>query len=269
MYRTSAPVAGSRLAGGLAPVPLRLTRILYRRFGQGGHRLDNPEVYRYFADLTAGYEVAHRRELVERAAGNSFMEMADALLGNELAGWDRIDLAVVAHSTPDLDPRLSLPVNLAAVLPGGPLAFAVTGRIAAFTALRVVSSYVNRHGYGRALVLVLDQGTMPYQIGEPVGDAAAALVLEAAEPNLAVGVLPDVAPADVPARLAEMVGAEPGTLVTGPGLEPLAGAESGSVSEDFPCTGLWSALHARGLPGRAVLADYDPVRRDLAIGTLC
>ncbi|WP_158895875.1 hypothetical protein [Amycolatopsis anabasis] len=266
MYRATAPVLGAPRRARRSPIPLRLGAVLRREFGAGSCRIDVPELHRYFADLTNGHDVGHRRELVERAAGNTFISMARDLLDGRLPAGEPIDLAIVAHATPDFDPRLSTPVNLTAVLPGGPLVFSVSGQgvAAAFTALRVASGYVARHGYRRVLVLVMDQREMPYQADRPVRDAAVALLLEPGGGALEVGTVPGVAPAEVPGALADLLrdAAEPATVVAGPGIVWPGGA---AVPDGFPCTGIWAPLAGARAPRPVVLADYDPVYRDLNV----
>ncbi|GAB2793206.1 hypothetical protein [Amycolatopsis magusensis] len=260
MYRTAAPARPTTTC-------LRLGKVLHREFPAGEHRIDVPELYRYFADLTRDHGIGHEQEDVDRARGNTFTSMAHALLDDELSADEPIDLAIVAHATPDFDPRLSAAVSLTAVLPGGPLVFSLSGQgsSVAFTALRVAAAHARRHGSRRVLVLVADQTGMPYESDRPVRDAAVALLLEAGERGFDLRTRPGVAPEAVPEALAALLAEfpEPATVIAGRGVGPLAGARE--VAPGFPATGLWAALAEQGLASPVLLADHDPVHLDLNV----
>jgi hypothetical protein len=266
MYRAAAIPLSAPPPPGLQALPLRLTLAIRREFGPGDREIDVPELHRYFADLSRGHAIGFRPDRVTQARGNPFLAMARELLAGQLSG-ERIDLAIVAHAAPEFDPRLSAPVNLTAVLPGGPLVFSVSGQgsLAPFSALRIAGAHVRRHGFRRVLVLIMDQGVTPYDIPEPLGDAATALLFEADGGRpVRVGYLPEVAPAEVPATVAGFARSE--TLVIGSGL-----ARTGSwpdalvASAGFPCTGLWAPLADGTARGPVLLADYHPRHRALGV----
>jgi hypothetical protein len=264
MYQVAPPVLGERRRSALAPAPLRLADVLRAEFDEGTCRIDSPELYQYFEDLTGSHGVPFDRELMSRS-GNTFISMATALL--EDAVTEPVDLVVLAWATPDFDPRLSAPVNLTAVLPGGPLVFATSGQgpLAPFTALRLAGAYAVRHSYERVLVLALDQATMPFRTDpveamRPDRDAAVALVLE--RPGaIEVGCLPGVAEQ----TLADLIDWD-GTVIVGQGVDSaLIPAEKVvRAPVGYPCTGLWSTL-ADHRDGRTILVDYDPVHGDLGV----
>jgi hypothetical protein len=244
MYRT-APPDTSRTNGAL---PLRLRRLVHRRFAVGGGWTDDPELHRYYADLASLHGVGYRGEVLRRGAGNTFVGMA----GPMLAGVDRVDVLIVAHATPDLDPRVSAGSGAAHRFAGEPLVFTVMDQAcsAAFTAIRLAGEYVRRHSYRRALVLVLDQSTLPYESSEELGgDAAVALHFDF-DPDGRVrsGRVPGVAPEEV-ARVADRIG----------GGVPVIGL--GQPDRRFPATGIWRAYQ----PGAgAVLVHYDQSRAQLS-----
>lgn len=260
MFSATAPtLAGVGTHGPFVALPLGLKSVLHKRFGPGTDRIDGSDMVRYFTDLTVGHDVGFRPELVARARGNSFISLTRELLAGRLSVAEPIDLVVVAHDTPDFDPRLSASVNLTAVLPGGPLVFAVSGQgsLAGFLALRVAAGYVRRQGLTRVLILVLEQRAMPYETSRPGADAAVGLLLEAGAGVTRVALLPGVAPADAEAEADRLL---PGPMdLPGPRLSADFRA-TGRVS----ATGLWLELaETSGSP--AALAGYDPIRRDLGI----
>ncbi|MEV6824036.1 hypothetical protein [Amycolatopsis sp. NPDC051102] len=263
MYRAAAPVLSATPPPGLQPFPLRLATAIRREFGPGDREIDVPELHHYFADLSRGHEIGFRPSRVTRARGNTFLAMARDLLAGQLSS-EPIDLAIVAHAAPEFDPRLSAPVNLTAVLPGGPLVFAVSGQggLAPFSALRIAASYVQRHGYRRVLVLIMDQGVTPYDTPERIGDAATALLFEpGGDRAIRVGVLPGVAPAAVAGFRQPGTAAIVGRELDRTGAWPGAGV----APPEYPCTGLWAPLAGGPADGPLLLADYDPHHRALGV----
>lgn len=253
MYQATAPAPAPVRRTGLTRIPLRLAKVVRHEFTGGRSDIDTPDMYDYFADLTRGHGLGHRRDRVEQVRGNTYIEMARTVLDGLVTADEPVDLAILAHAAPSFDPRVSAPVNLTAVLPGGPLAFAVSGQgaLAVFTALRVAAGYVRRHDYQRVLVLAMDQGTMPYDVAAPVHAAAAALLLTG-DGAVEVGTVPGVD--DAPAALARVVDTSRSTVVTG-----------FDVSAGYPCTGLWAPLADGSVTGPVVLADHDPVYRELGV----
>jgi hypothetical protein len=270
MYRAAATTLSTTPSPRLLPLRLRLAMAVRREFGPGEARIDVPELHRYFTDLTRGRDLGFEQDRVTRARGNTFMAMARDLLADRLTGA-RVDLAIVAHAAPEFDPRLSAPVNLTAVLPGGPLVFSVSGQgsLAAFSALRIAGSYADRHGFQRVLVLVMDQGVTPYDTPELVRDAATALLFEpGGGPAVHVGHVPGVAPADAAATLAGFRQSAPGpeTVVVGSGLARTGSwPDAVAAPAGYPCTGLWAPLADGTVTTPALLADYDPRHRALGL----
>lgn len=223
MYRTAAPA----LDQARGTIPLRLTRVVRRRLTGGTPPDDEPWLHRYYADMAALYGVEHRREVL--AEGNTFGALTGAVLAGVVSPDQPVDLVIIANVLPDLDPRFSPGARLTRDVPGTPLVFALSGvdDSVTFTALRVAGDYARRHAHRRAIVLVVDQSTLPYRTdAEPAGDAAVALLLEDGPgSSIAVGRLPDVAPHEVPAAVA------------GDGARVIRADESG-----FPATGVWAGL---------------------------
>jgi hypothetical protein len=244
MYRTAPPAIG-RTQGVL---PLRLNRLVHRRFAVGGSWTDDPQLHEYYADLASLHGIGYRGDVLRRGAGNTFVGMAAPML----AGLDPVDVVIIAHATPDLDPRVSAGAGAAHRFAGEPLVFTVMDQACsvAFTAIRLAGEYVRRHSYRRALVLVLDQSTLPYESSEVLGgDAAVALHLDF-DPGGGVrsGRIPGVAPEEV-ARVADRIG----------GGVPVIGL--GAPDGEFPATGIWRGYQ----PGTStVLVHYDQPRAQLS-----
>jgi len=246
MYRTVPPVL-DRVS---RTIPLRLTRVVRREIAEGTCATDDPVLYRYYADLAALHGIHYRHDVLAAGAGNTFAALADVALAGLVSPVHPVDLVIIAHTLPDLDPRVSAGVRLTRTLPGSPLVFAISGPDASigFTALRVAGDYARRHSYQRVMVLVLDQTVLPYQAAaEPGGDAAVALLLEDAPGGeLTLGRVRGVSPEEVAGTVAKLaLGAR---IVQAP------------VSDSAPGTGVWAGLR---LGADSVLVDYDRARGEL------
>ncbi|WP_433273333.1 hypothetical protein ACQPZF_18765 [Actinosynnema sp. CS-041913] len=269
MYRTTAPAVRS----GAPASTLGLARVV-RAAGVPDRRLDDEFSLRHFTDLTAGHDVALRPDLL--TGGTTFTALTRALHAR-LEPLDAVPLAIIAHATPDLDCRLAASTYLSEALPNSPLSFSVSdvGTCAPFAAIRLARDYAARHGYRRALVVIADQATLPYDVADrPAGDAGVALLLEAGATPLSLVHRAGVAERDLPAALASALDSlipdgSPVEVVAGAGIDPDLVRHRGAVRTaraGYPCTALWDGL-ADSL-GRVVLVDHDPVTGDLGVASV-
>ncbi|MEU4442298.1 hypothetical protein AB0K14_05675 [Actinosynnema sp. NPDC050801] len=279
MYRTTAPtLSGQTSAGGTSSRPdartLGVARVVRTR-ATPDRALDDEFSSRHFADLTSGFGVAVRPDLLA-SPGTTFTALTRSL-HHALEPLGPVELAIVAHATPDLDCRLAAATYLAEAVPGRPLSFSLSdvGRCAPFAALRIASDYAVRHGYSRALVVIADQATLPYEVDDrPAGDAGVALLLEPGGAPVSVVHTPGVSTADLPgaitAGLASLVGEdERVAVVAGAGIDPELVRHGGTVRSapaGYPCTALWEGL-AESL-GRVVLVEHDAATGDLGIAVV-
>ncbi|MEH1166481.1 hypothetical protein V6V47_13950 [Micromonospora sp. CPCC 205539] len=274
---TPPPLAGRRVPGAPVVLPLRLAEARWRIFPPADDEL-GPALYdqidRYLGDLVVNYGRAYRPEVLRDARPVSFAAMAAQIVGD----GPSVDLVVLAHAKPDVDPRLSAGCLLTETLPGAPVAFAVSeqGRVAMFTALRVASAYAASEPFARVLVMAFDQRAVPWQVAEreavPGIDAAVALVFDRVPPGDPGGVLlwqhngvaPDAVGDRLAADLAELAGRTnptcPVRVLAGPGVPPDALPpsldRSDAVSWAGPmATSVWPAA-ATGA-GPLVLVEYD------------
>ncbi|MEU3859152.1 hypothetical protein AB0F03_17540 [Streptomyces sp. NPDC028722] len=292
MFRATAPVRPAApaadgttgdAAGGRAHGPAGVPRLVragrYAPAGPGTPYVpaaDRERFYRQLGDPhgvpfdRAGFAGAPRRTSVELARG------ALAELG-PLTGEDGPELVVVAYAAPDFEHSQLVASCVQELLPGEPLAFALSdqGALAPFSALRTGVEYARRCGFRRLLVLAVDQSSQPFAVpaehpGAVRADAAVALLFEwsgAAAPVRGMGQQPWPAPGPVApwdAELPLVAGAGVRTAV--PGVWPWATW----AGPGQPATAVWSALAGLvgGGPARVVVADHDPERETLAHCTL-
>jgi 4-hydroxymandelate oxidase len=121
----------------------------------------------YLADLGRPYGL---EVPAEPAAGHSYGEMAEALIGPVTRADEPVDLLVLAFSVHDLRPGRPAAAYLSHVTPGAPMAFAVCdqGAAAAFTGLRIVRDYMASSAVRRALLIAVEQAALPYSVAEPL-----------------------------------------------------------------------------------------------------
>lgn len=249
-------------------------------------------LHRYVTDMLRPYGLEFDESAFER--GQSYSEMAEALIALVLPEGESVDLLVLAHAVPDISPGRATTTYLTHVCPGGPMAFGINdqGPAAAFTAMRLIREYARTDGLRRALLLVLDQATLPYDTGVapmPAGNTGVALLFGDA-PDASgldrVTVRPGTERSAVPAAISAL-SAEPHagtTIIIGASLanqaSDLPEADIRIAAADQPHTGAWwelagalsdtrpdSDTDADAKTERLVLADYDDESRSLCLAT--
>ena len=283
--------------GAAAPGPW-LRRAGRRAFPESSALARDPELRVFMGDLVRPYGLSLREDVLAAGSGQTYGEMAEALIRSTVPADEPVDLLVLAFGIHDVRPGRSTATWLSHVCPGGPLAFAVCdqGSAAAFTGLRLVREYARGGGCRRALLVVAEQSTLHYPPAGPgrVPDrhAAVALLFESTVDSSAdpagtaelgpVRELPGIAAADVAGRLAEetaavAAGREP-VLVLGAGLAAALPALPGGLPvvvapAGQPYTGPWWELAGRSAERAAegrlvVVADWDPALRYLCLSTV-
>lgn len=267
---------------------LRIGRTDRRIFGGSSELATDPSMRPYLADMVAPYGLALREDVFDAAAGHSYGEMAEPLIEAVTTADDPVDLLVIAYAVHDIRLGQSTATYLSGRCPGDPLAFAVCdqGVAGPFTALRAAQAYAATGACRRALLLVVEQSALHYELARPARlpdrHAAVAFLLECPATTDPITVRqhtvasPEQA-ADALTKDAEIAGRQNSdtTLVIGPDLaagrshDHLGADEVIVAPQGQPCTGVWWELSARlrdwqSAGRRVVLAEYDPV-----VGRLC
>ncbi len=246
----------------------------------------------YLTDLLRPYGLELDHTALGRG-GQSYKEMAEALIDRVVPDDEQIDLLVLAYAIPDIIPARSTCVYLSGVCPGTPLAFAVSdqGTAAPFTALRLIRQYAGLGDLRRALLIVLEQAWLPYHpetpAALPAGHSGVAVLFGDADPDRSefparLGSVATHTPAAIealPAAISALTdGAPRSAAIIGPLLaehviESMGALEVRHCPAGRPYTGVWWELagelsrpHAE--PRRLVLADYEPESRTLGLATI-
>ncbi|WP_173073402.1 hypothetical protein [Phytohabitans rumicis] len=171
---------------------------------------------------------------------------------------------------------------------GEPLAFAVSdqGLAAPFTALRLLGTYARGFTHCRALLIILEQSTLPYDVvappyPPPTRDVGVALLLESGGPPAGTagisvrryaGVTRDRAASALVADLAAATPGDGATLLADPGLGPLpriGGHPHRVAPSGLGCVAPWWLLAQEPVPGTTrVLAAHDPGSNELCVTTI-
>jgi hypothetical protein len=284
----SAPPRSTSVAG--APAPSLLT-INHLTLGpaDGRHVTEyppRPAAMRYLADMVTPYGGPYSEQHFLDGNHNSYAYLGERLLAE--AGLCP-ELLLVAHSTADCEPGRSLSGHLSTMCPGDPLVFAVSdqGDLGPFSALRILRQYVAAGWRRDALLLILDQSTLPYPGARPAGhertDHAIGLAFgpgaDGGAALTSVAQRFDVSPAAVTGALAEIADGLPETaapvtvIATDAVLRhaelPPALAGQLRVAQGGPrCVPPWATLAtlvADGVTGRIVLVEYDESLAGLAV----
>jgi hypothetical protein len=246
------------------PSALRLARIERLGFDRPAGDLDRPEhLADYLADLVRPYPV----ELASAMpAGQSYAEMAAALIAATVATDQPVDLLLLCFAVPDLHPGRATATYLSSLCPGTPLSFAICeqGSAAAFTGLRIASEYLASADCQRALLLVVEQAGLPYPVPVPVPaeHRGVALLLESGADGPQLRSLHQaggVCAEDAAARLAELIADQPKAhLLLSESLAARWPEPAGIAPAGQPSTGLWWQLPDELAENTdLLLADYE------------
>lgn len=265
---------------------LHLRRTDRRIFGGASELATDPSMRPYLTDMVGPYGLALREDVFDAAAGHSYGEMAEPLIEAVVGADEPVDVLVMAYDVHDVRLGRCTTTYLSGRCPGDPLGFAVCdqGVAGPFTALRAIQAYAVTGACRRALLLVVEQSALHYELASPARlpdrHAGVALLFEhqpAAAPltvrhrtveqrdnahQALLAQLPDRDQVSVPTTL--VLGPDLAAGWTGhPAVDEVVAAPAGQ-----PCTGVWWELSAR-LPHwrehgrRVVLAEYDPTLRQL------
>jgi hypothetical protein len=273
---------------------LHLVRAARRTFtGPAGFladRQNRARVAEYLADMSRPYArevpAALFGEPPSPALGQSYGEMAEALIGPAVPADEPVDLLILAFSVHDLRPGRQTAAYLSHLTPGAPMAFAICdqGSAAAFSGLRIAREYASSAGIRRALLIVVEQAALPYDCPVPLParhQGVAMLYADGAERGPRVAGArqhPGVRPGDVAglaaAGLAELAAGhhEVALVLSETAAAAWTAPTAGRVRAmppGQPSTGVWWGLIDEltgdaGGPDLVVAADYDP-----GLGYLC
>jgi hypothetical protein len=283
MYRASPPTLGADAH------PLRISGAARRVFDEQADAARDPAYHAYLRDMVRCYGLNVHEEALGEGRGQSYGDMAGALLAQAVPADQPVDLLVVAFAVPDVMPWRCTAAHLSHLCPGNPMAFAVCdcGTTAAFTGLRLIRAHAVGTNSPRALLVVLEQAAVHHELAVPAATparhAAVALRCDQAGSGLvdSVRLRTGIARSEAGGLLATDLAALSAsrgdvTVIAGTGLVeavpsfalPAAG-EVVVAQAGQPCTGVWWEVAGR-LPGwaaqgrRVLVADYDPLP-----GSLC
>jgi hypothetical protein len=287
VYRSSPPTLGTG-----AP-PLRISGAARRVFDEQAESARHPAYRAYLTDLVRPFGLTVHAEALGEGRGQSYGDMADALIAEVTAPDEPADLLVLAFAVPDVTPWRCTAAHLSHMCPGNPMAFAVSdcGTTAAFTGLRLIRAQAVGPGSPRALLIVTEQAAINHEplipASLPARHAAVALRCDPAGPGLVSsvrlrsGVARSEAAGLLAAGLAELsAGHDDVTVIAGADLAETAlsaalpvAAEVIAAPAGQPSTGVWWEVAGRlagwAARGRRVLvADYDPLPGSLGLAVI-
>ena len=240
---------------------MRLIRAARREFDGPAAFLDDPGhravATEYLADMVRPHGLALNAEL----SGQSYGEMAEALLRDTVGADEPVGTLVVAFANHDVYPGRALATYLSHLCPGTPMAFAVCdqGSAAAFTALRLIGAA----DPAPALLIVVEQTEIPYRtVGAapapaPARSRGVAMLWAPDGSGGTVRQRPGVRASELPALIPD----DATRLVLGEALAaacPDRPAHAEVAPAGQPMTGVWWRLADPDATGPVALADYEP-----------
>jgi 4-hydroxymandelate oxidase len=278
VYRSRPPALGTGTR------PLRVSAVARRVFDGHADSARHPAYRAYLADMVRPYGLAVQAEALDQGRGQSYGDMAGALIAEVAAEGQPADLLVLAFAVPDVTPWRCTAAHLSQLCPGAPMAFAVSdcGTTAGFTGLRLIRAQAGGAASPRALLIVAEQSAvnheLPAGVTAPARHVCVALRCDQAGPGRvdSVRVRPGVARSQAAGLLATglaelAAGRHDVTVIAGAELAQAAGPAARPLAAEVilapagqPCTGVWWEVAGRldgwAARGRRVLvADYDPL----------
>ena len=283
MYRSSPPALGA------GTHPLRISAAARRVFDEQADAARHPAYRTYLTDMVRPYGLAVDTAALDEGRGQSYGDMAGALIGEVTAADQPVDLLVMAFAVPDVTPWRCTTCHLSQLCPGSPMAYAVSdcGTTAAFTALRLIRAQAVGASSPRALLIVAEQAALNHELpvpaSTPARHAAVALLCDQAGPGLvdSVRLRPGVSRSEAAGLLATglaqlSAGQDNVTVIVGADLASASLATAAEVvvaPAGQPCTGVWWQVAGRlagwAARGRRVLvADYDPLAGSFCLAAI-
>jgi hypothetical protein len=194
---------------------------------------ENPAITAFYEDLLTPFGVGFDEESLRSGRNVFHQDLVDNLIdADDDSRSCKPDLIIVTHALPDVHPFTTVASHLNMVVGGGTAkSFSISeqGLAAPFTALRVAASFQRSGRCEEALVVVLEQATLPESVpfADSLVDSGVMLVLGSSEGPRVADVESTTDARETTRRLAELAGGDPaGTLlVLGPwvnasGLDP-------------------------------------------------
>ncbi|WIN00191.1 hypothetical protein ACTOB_003885 [Actinoplanes oblitus] len=198
----------------------------------------------------------------------SYHHMARAVVGELGAHLGGVDLVITVDASPDCRHQSFAGPVLADLLPGDPALIGVSeqGVAGPFTALRIAWHHLNSGAARRALIVVMEQSTLPPAAGaDRVDRDVAVAMLLGPDGTVRLG-LPEVTVTrSVPAgrTVHQAVDPDVDVVVAGAGTAgPPARVPVLRAADGHPCAGVWlvlaELLGGRHDGGRILVTDDDP-----------
>ena len=273
MYRSSPPTLGT------GTPPLRISGAARRVFDEQADSARHPAYRTYLTDMVRPFGLAVHTEALGEGRGQSYGDMADALIAEVTAEDQPTDLLVMAFAVPDVTPWRCTAAHLSHMCPGNPMAFAVSdcGTTAAFTGLRLIRAQAVGPSSPRALLIVTEQAAinheLPIPASVPARHAAVALRCDQAGPGLVSsvrlrsGVTRSEAAGLLATGLAELsAGHDDVTVIAGAELAQTARLRRPPSGGRGDRRAGWPALHRRVVGGRRTPGWMGRARRPAGAG---
>lgn len=142
------------------------------------------EMLQYYRDLLAAFGVADDEQRLRDGPNVSYTELADTVLAVPGFAQETPDLILLTYAVPDLHPLRVVSAYVNHRLGGNArsLALSEQGLRSPYTALEVAAAFHRSGRCNRALVLILEQTSLPYHDplvhDTPLSETAAAMVLQ-------------------------------------------------------------------------------------------
>lgn len=161
---------------------LYINKIVGKTFNKKASYIRNNINIQFQKDLAKSYGLVMEEKLLEEGRNLSFSYMCSQVIDPIKDLVEDIDLLVIAHCTPNIDPAVSTVNNLIEKYSLKAKGFAISdiGIIAPFIAIKSINDSFISGKSKKALLLIVDQSTLPYKVSElkQIVDSSIACILE-------------------------------------------------------------------------------------------
>ncbi|MEC5425431.1 hypothetical protein QGM71_18275 [Virgibacillus sp. C22-A2] len=142
-----------------------INKIFYKKFFENGEYIKNESLIEFYQDLLKQYRMTVKEEMLEKGYQNPFIHICHSMLENINRSYlDDVDLVLLAHDTPDIDPSYSTTSYLSHKFNLGSRCIAITnlGKNVGLGAVNLAKELIKKGDFTRILILLTEQNTLPY-----------------------------------------------------------------------------------------------------------
>lgn len=146
-----------------------INKVFHKKFLENGHYTKNESLLKFYRDLLKQYNFPVKEKMLEKGYQNNFIHISQTMLKTiDKKCLEDVDLVLLAHDTPDIDPSYSTTSYLSHKFDLGSRCIAITnlGKNVGLGTVNIAKELINSKRFNRILILLAEQNTLPYHFEE-------------------------------------------------------------------------------------------------------